>query len=68
VGLDLAKRRAFEAFLAARGYTVAPVTIDNDDYIGISWLHHWEWTAGQTRSASPDPPAWVTAAYQALSR
>jgi peptidoglycan/xylan/chitin deacetylase (PgdA/CDA1 family) len=33
VGLDIVKRRAFEAFLKARGYTVAPVTIDNDDYI-----------------------------------
>ena len=33
VGLDLDKRRAFEAFLAQRGYTIAPVTIDNDEYI-----------------------------------
>jgi peptidoglycan/xylan/chitin deacetylase (PgdA/CDA1 family) len=33
VGLDLNKRRAFEAWLDARGYTIAPVTIDNDDYI-----------------------------------
>jgi peptidoglycan/xylan/chitin deacetylase (PgdA/CDA1 family) len=33
VGLDLEKRRAFEAFLAARGYTIAPVTIDDDDYV-----------------------------------
>jgi peptidoglycan/xylan/chitin deacetylase (PgdA/CDA1 family) len=33
VGLDLDKRRAFEAFLAARGYTIAPVTIDDDDYV-----------------------------------
>ncbi|HSD28139.1 MAG TPA: polysaccharide deacetylase family protein [Vicinamibacteria bacterium] len=33
VGLDLDKRRAFESFLAGRGYTVAPVTIDNDEYI-----------------------------------
>jgi peptidoglycan/xylan/chitin deacetylase (PgdA/CDA1 family) len=33
VGLDLEKRRAFETFLAGRGYTVAPVTIDNDEYI-----------------------------------
>jgi peptidoglycan/xylan/chitin deacetylase (PgdA/CDA1 family) len=33
VGLDLDKRRRFESFLAERGYTVAPVTIDNDDYI-----------------------------------
>ena len=33
VGLELKKRRAFEAFLAGRGYQVAPVTIDNDEYI-----------------------------------
>ena len=33
VGLELDKRRAFEAFLAARGYTIAPVTIDNDEYV-----------------------------------
>jgi peptidoglycan-N-acetylglucosamine deacetylase len=165
VGLDLGKRRAFEAFLAERGYKVAPVTIDNDDYVyaavyadalrrrdpaaagkiaadylrymeaifafsddvarnltgreirqtlllhanalnadcfsrlakvvesrgwrfvtleealhdeayalpdtyvgswGLSWLHHWELTAGRQRSPSPDPPEWVTKAYYAL--
>jgi peptidoglycan/xylan/chitin deacetylase (PgdA/CDA1 family) len=165
VGLELDKRQAFEAFLARRGYTIAPVTIDNDEYIyaavyasalrrgdaetaakigadylrymeevfafvedvsrrltgreirqilllhanainadyfdrlaarieargyrfitleqalqdeayrlpdtyvgawGISWLHHWELTAGQKRSASPDPPEWVLQAYQGL--
>jgi peptidoglycan/xylan/chitin deacetylase (PgdA/CDA1 family) len=33
VGLDLGKRRAFERFLAERGYTIAPVTIDNDEYM-----------------------------------
>jgi peptidoglycan/xylan/chitin deacetylase (PgdA/CDA1 family) len=167
VGLELDKRRAFEAFLARRGYSVAPVTIDNDEYVyaaiyafalrsgdramadrigadylrymdevvafcedvarrlsgreirhvlllhanslnadyfgrlagaiaargytfvtleraledeayrlpdsyvgawGISWLHHWETSAGQKRSPSPDPPAWVTRAYEALPR
>ena len=36
VGLELDKRRAFEAFLAGRGYQVAPVTIDNDEYIYAS--------------------------------
>jgi peptidoglycan/xylan/chitin deacetylase (PgdA/CDA1 family) len=165
VGKELEKRRAFEAFLTRRGYTIAPVTIDNDDYVyaalyasalrhgdapaaqrigsdylrymesvfafvedvsrrltgreirqilllhanainadyfdrlaarieargyrfisleqalqddayrlpdtyvgawGISWLHHWEMTAGQKRSTSPDPPDWVMQAYQAL--
>jgi peptidoglycan/xylan/chitin deacetylase (PgdA/CDA1 family) len=167
VGLDLEKRHAFEAFLKERGYTVAPITIDNDDYVyasvyadalrrgdkllatrvgtdyvrymdsvfafvedvsqrltgrqirqtllahasalnadrfgevaqvlarrgyrfitleaalqddayalpdtyvgnwGISWLHHWELTAGRKRSPSPDPPAWITKAYEALDR
>jgi len=33
VGLDLDKRRAFEEFLRGRRYTVAPVTIDNDEWI-----------------------------------
>lgn len=33
VGLDLEKRRAFETWLAARGYTVAPVSMDNDEYM-----------------------------------
>jgi peptidoglycan/xylan/chitin deacetylase (PgdA/CDA1 family) len=167
VGLDLDKRRAFEAFLATRGYTIAPVTIDNDEYVyafvyagalqrgdramasrvatdylrymetvlafseelsrnllgreirqilllhanalnadyfgklaesmkargyrfitlpealedeayrrpdtyvgrwGLSWLHHWELTAGKKRSPSPGPPEWVTKAYEALPR
>jgi peptidoglycan/xylan/chitin deacetylase (PgdA/CDA1 family) len=167
VGLELDKRRAFESFLAGRGYTVAPVTIDNDEYVfaavyadalrhgdraaagrigdeylrymdgvfafvedvsrrllgreprqvlllhantlnadligrvadslkargyafvtleealrdevyrrfdtyvgrwGISWLHHWEITEGRKRSPSPDPPDWITKAYEALAR
>lgn len=33
VGLELEKRRAFERWLAERGYTVAPVSIDNDEYM-----------------------------------
>jgi peptidoglycan/xylan/chitin deacetylase (PgdA/CDA1 family) len=33
VGSELQKRRAFEAFLSSRGYTVAPVTVDNDDFV-----------------------------------
>jgi len=166
VGLELDKRRAFERFLAARGYRVAPVTVDNDEWIfaalyadalrrgdatlgeriaadylaymervfafveelsrqvvgreivqvllihanslnadhlpalaailerrgyrfvtldealddpayaladdyvgawGISWLHHWETTAGRPRTPSPDPPAWILEAHRALS-
>jgi len=33
VGSDLKVRRAFEAFLSDHGYTVAPVTIDNDEFV-----------------------------------
>lgn len=32
-GADRASRTAAEGFLAARGYQVAPVTIDNDEYL-----------------------------------
>ena len=32
-GTELAKKRALEDFLHARGYTIAPVTIDNEEYI-----------------------------------
>jgi peptidoglycan/xylan/chitin deacetylase (PgdA/CDA1 family) len=33
VGSELQKRRAFETFLTRHGYTVAPVTVDNDDFV-----------------------------------
>jgi peptidoglycan/xylan/chitin deacetylase (PgdA/CDA1 family) len=32
-GPDLATKAAFESFLAGHGYTVAPVTVDNDEYL-----------------------------------
>lgn len=165
VGLELDKRRAFESWLKTNGYTIAPVSMDNDEYVfaaiyadalrrkdfvrakqtaeayvaymdstfaffedveqrllgrpmshvlllhsnmlnadyfirvaetlrgrgyrfvtleealqdeawsrndtyvgewGISWLHHFEITEGRKRSPSPDPPEWITKAYEAL--
>ena len=33
VGPNLKTRREFEKFLAERGYTIAPVTVDGDDYM-----------------------------------
>jgi peptidoglycan/xylan/chitin deacetylase (PgdA/CDA1 family) len=33
VGSDLRMRRAFEAFLVGHGYTVVPVTVDNDEFV-----------------------------------
>lgn len=35
-GRNAETRRSFEAFLAARGYRVAPVTVDNSDYVFAS--------------------------------
>jgi len=32
-GPDVETKAAFEKFLAGRGYTIAPVTIDNDEYV-----------------------------------
>jgi len=32
-GRSIDKKREFESFLAGRGYTIAPVTIDNSDWI-----------------------------------
>ncbi len=65
--------------MKARGY--AFITLEEalkdeayrlpDPYVGrwgISWLHHWELTAGRKRSPSPDPPGWVMKAYEALPR
>jgi len=64
---------------AARGYRFVP--LDEalkdpayslpDDYVGawgISWLHHWEITAGRKRSPSPDPPDWILKAHEALAK
>jgi len=33
VGSDIRTRRAFEAFLSRHGYTVAPVTVDSDEFV-----------------------------------
>jgi peptidoglycan/xylan/chitin deacetylase (PgdA/CDA1 family) len=36
VGEELGKRRAFESFLQGHGYVVAPVTVDNDEFVYAS--------------------------------
>lgn len=57
VGLDLEKRRTFEAFLAGRGYHVAPVTIDNDEWV-FARLY-----ADALRKGESDRAARLAAAY-----
>lgn len=44
-GPSLAVRAAFEQFLADRGYTVAPVTVDNSD-----WLFNFVYTDAKSRN------------------
>lgn len=43
-GPDSASRAAFEAFLAAHGYAVAPVTMDNDE-----WIYAAAWDKARAR-------------------
>jgi peptidoglycan/xylan/chitin deacetylase (PgdA/CDA1 family) len=50
-GRDAETRRSFEAFLAARGYRVAPVTVDNSDYVFASAYDH-RVGAGDTAQAA----------------
>lgn len=45
-GTELTKKRAFEDFLAKRGYRNAPVTIDNDEYI---YADTYARASGETR-------------------
>lgn len=59
VGLDLDKRHAFEAWLAGRGYTVAPVTIDNDDYI-FAAVYANALRAGDLETARKTADAYLT--------
>lgn len=44
VGLDLNTKRAIEKFLAEHGYTIAPVTIENSD-----WMFNFIYTLAKTR-------------------
>ena len=66
--------RVFE-MLVERGYEFTtlekaledPAYASLDTYVGrwgISWLHHWELSAGRPRSPSPDPPGWVLEVYE----
>jgi hypothetical protein len=63
------------ANLRKRGYTLVPLAraledpayLSPDEYVGrwgISWMHHWELTMGRPRTGSPDPPSWVSEAYE----
>jgi hypothetical protein len=67
------------AAIEARGYRYIPLSEALEDeayrlpdtYVenwGISWLLHWELLARGQRSPSPDPPEWLTKAYETLSR
>jgi peptidoglycan/xylan/chitin deacetylase (PgdA/CDA1 family) len=40
VGLELSKRREIEKFLLGRGYRIAPVTLDNSDYMFAAVYAH----------------------------
>ena len=69
---------ALAAVLQKRGYkfiTLEEALRDEayalpDTYVGdwgVSWLTHWELSAGRKRTPAPDPPAWLLDAYESLS-
>ena len=72
-GKDLASRMAFEQFLASRGYAVAPVTMDNSEWI-FARVYNEALTRGdktlQKRVADAYAPYMdeMTAFYEQLSR
>jgi len=64
------------AMMRARGYEFVsletalkdPAYSLPDEYYGkggFSWLHRWSKTKGLPAKGEPDPPAWVTAAFDA---
>ncbi len=57
-GPTLEARRDFESFLAARGYTVAPVTIENSDYI-FSLVYSAARTKGDAEEARRAAEAYI---------
>jgi len=50
-GPTLEVRREFESFLARKGYTVAPVTIENSDWL-YAWVYHQAIEAGDDATAA----------------
>ena len=50
VGPNLAVRREFEQFLTRHGYTVAPVTIDNEEYV-FGVVYAWALRRGDQQAA-----------------
>ena len=61
--------------LRQRGYHFVPLSKALEDpayssadrYVGRwgnSWMHHWEQAMGRPRTGAPDPPAWVSEAYE----
>ena len=57
-GRDLEKKARFERFLADHGYRVAPVTIDNDEYI-FAAAYDRSWARGAADAARQVADAYV---------
>lgn len=64
-GPDLASKLKFEGFLAERGYTVAPVTVENADYV-YALLYRRALEAGDRDRASRVAEAYLELTFQQL--
>lgn len=65
-GRDLPTKLAFESFLAERGYTVAPVTLENHDYIYAA-LYRQALERGDRDGAAKIGDAYVDFTFQLVS-
>jgi peptidoglycan/xylan/chitin deacetylase (PgdA/CDA1 family) len=68
--IDMLRRRGY-AFITLRRALEDPVYQLPDDYVsryGVSWIHRWSRSKGMAAKGEPDPPQWVTEAFEARAQ
>jgi peptidoglycan/xylan/chitin deacetylase (PgdA/CDA1 family) len=65
--LDMLRRRGYE-FVTLRRALEDPAYQAPETYVGpggFSWMHRWSMTKGMESKGEPEPPEWVTKAFEA---
>jgi hypothetical protein len=65
--LDMFRRRGYRFISLAEALADDAYRLP-EEYVGrggFSWIHRWSKTKGLAAKGEPDPPAWVTAAFDA---
>jgi hypothetical protein len=64
--LGMLRRRGYR-FVTLATALADPAYRSPDDYAGrngFSWIHRWSKTRGMAPKGEPDPPGWVTNAFE----